>query len=53
MFQEATEKALLPPGKVGAGEADIVIYSFIRNPVLFNGNHSFITIFVAKLIATV
>jgi hypothetical protein len=25
----------------------------IRNPVLFNGNHSFITIFVAKLIATV
>jgi hypothetical protein len=27
--------------------------AFIRNPVLFNGNHSFITIFVAKLIATV
>ncbi len=26
---------------------------FIRNPVLFNGNHSLITIFVAKLIATV
>jgi hypothetical protein len=29
MFQVATEKVPLPPGKGGAGEADIVIYSLL------------------------
>ncbi len=29
MFQVATEKVPLPPGKGGAGEANIVIYSLL------------------------